>query len=103
MMPRVPAGPGPYATPWQGPLPGDAALMGAPNFFGPSPQGLYFAPVPPGMEMAMMGMPPPYMGMMGQEFGRDDYDEAQGEEEEEAATTTEEQVSKEAHPQPVAN
>jgi hypothetical protein len=55
------------------------------------------------MEMAMMGMPPPYMGMMGQEFGRDDYDEAQGEEEEEAATTTEEQVSKEAHPQPVAN
>jgi hypothetical protein len=102
-MPHVPAGPGPYTPPWQGPLPGDAALMGAPTFFGPSPQGVYFAPVPPGMDMAMMGMPPPFMGMMAQEFVADDYEEAQGEEEEEEEAT-EEQVSKEgAHPQSVAN
>jgi hypothetical protein len=54
------------------------------------------------MDMAMMGMPPPFMGMMAQEFVADDYEEAQGEEEEEEAAT-EEQVSKEgAQPQSVA-
>ena len=52
--------------------------MGTAPFFGQAPAGVYFGAVPPGMDLAMMGMPPPFMGMMGQEFVADDYEEPLG-------------------------
>jgi len=59
MMPPPAVPHGPYAPPW--PMAGDGMMP--PFMPGAGPHGLFYGPIPPGMEMAMMGMHPGFMGV----------------------------------------
>ena len=62
MIPPPPPAPhGPYAPPWPGPISGDGMM---PAFVaGGAATGLFYGPIPPGMDMSIYGMHPALMAM----------------------------------------